>query len=559
MGVSVATTSPRAANEGNDTNCRRRSLRVQLLVTVNAIAFVGLAVWLVLDYRRELADQLAHVRAALTNEARTLAPLLAHLHRSQPVVVQAVIDKVCLSMAIEDSPNHHIVVRVNGHVYESTPHPETDCHNAAVHDSAPEHGRPNTGDDLSISGQYQAGNLSVKVSKSTVMVMGEVRRRAATRLSVIASGTVILALITNLLIVRLVNRPLTRLVAVVRKIAAGGLGLTPGRFDTAELDFLAREIGQMSLSLAAVEKDRRAQLAKARELQEHLSPSPGELIGLEFVAAYMPADNVAGDYYDAFPLRSSDGEGPAFMLCLADVCGHGVSAAMGAAMLKILLLDACERTSDPAAVLSLMNRRFAEVSLPGDFASVFLALVRPGAGELAYASAGHEHGYLVGVGGRVCPLAATGTLVGIEPQWSWETRRVAVQAGDRLLLVSDGVTEAVNAQNRQFGRERLAELLHTVPVATDGLLRAVQSALSEHTRDTPLRDDVTIVVAGLDRVSATAGPLVALNIRRATPTAWILASEEQSTVCAPSTSFRPGEETCIEPTNVVVARSERSS
>jgi sigma-B regulation protein RsbU (phosphoserine phosphatase) len=216
----------------------------------------------------------------------------------------------------------------------------------------------------------------------------------------------------------------------------------------------------------------------------------------------MPADNIAGDYYDALPLTPSHDDGPVFMLCLADVCGHGIPAAMGAAMLKTLLLDACEKTSDPAAVLCHMNRRFAEVSLPGDFASMFLALVRPGRGELAYASAGHEYGYLVGLDGRLCPLPATGILIGIEPQWPWETSRLPVRAGDRLLLVSDGVTEAVDAQNRQFGRERLAELLQSAPVNTDGLLRAVQNALLEHTGGTPLRDDVTIVVVGLDGVSA---------------------------------------------------------
>jgi sigma-B regulation protein RsbU (phosphoserine phosphatase) len=387
-------------------------------------------------------------------------------------------------------------------LYESTPHPGAARGGATGHNSAWENGQPNTEYDSSVSGRYEAAGVNVEVSKSAKVVMHEVRQRAVVRLLAIASGTVLVALIANVVILRLVNRPLARLIAAVREIAAGKLGLTPGRFQTAEFDFLAKEIGQMSLSLAAVEKDRRAQLAKARQLQEHLSPSPDKLVGLEFVAVYMPADNIAGDYYDALPLTPSHDDGPVFMLCLADVCGHGIPAAMGAAMLKTLLLDAFEKTSDPAAVLGHMNRRFAEVSLPGDFASMFLALVRPGRGELAYASAGHEYGYLVGLDGRLCPLPATGILIGIEPQWPWETSRLPVRAGDRLLLVSDGVTEAVDAQNRQFGRERLAELLQSAPVNTDGLLRAVQNALLEHTGGTPLRDDVTIVVVGLDGVSA---------------------------------------------------------
>lgn len=496
----LAPATQSSAIEHRDIRPRRHSLRVQLLVTVNAVAFIGLAAWLFRDYRREMTDQLASTRAALTNEARVLAPLLAHLYQSQPTDMQERIDEVCTSMRTEDSPEHHIVVQMNGTTYESAPHSESDDASLGGHHSASNPRRGSIGHDPPISGSYQVAGVSVQVSKSSKVVMGEVRRWAIRRLLITAVGVLIVALIANLVIVRLVNRPLTRLVRVVREIGTGRLGLTPGRFDTAELDFLASEIGKMSLSLASVEKDRRAQLAKARQLQDHLRPSPTKLTGLELAAVYMPADNIAGDYYDALPLYCGEHESrPTFMVCLADVSGHGVPAAMGAAMLKTLLLDACDRTCDPAEVLSYVNRRFAEVSLPGDFASMFVAAIRPGVDHLVYASAGHEYCYIVGIAGRVCPLAATGTLVGIELQGQWETNRVPVNARDCLLLVSDGVTEAVDAHNKQLGRERLANLLRNAPTDADGLLHIVQSALLDHTGDTPLRDDATIVVAGLDR------------------------------------------------------------
>lgn len=502
-GLSTLVDSERRPTQRGNAKRHRRSLRVQLLVTVNAVAFVGLAAWLLQEYRRELTDQLANTRSALTNEARVLAPLLANLHHSQPAAMQARIDEVCMSMRTEDSPEHHIVVRTNGKVYESAPHPENDDSNSAQHHSASEVPRENTAYDPPISGSYQFRGFSVEVSKSAKVVMREVRRRAVGRLLITAVGVLALALIANLIIVQLVNRPLTRLVAVVREIGAGRLGLTPDRFNTAELDFLSEEIGEMSRSLAAIEQDRRVQLATARQLQEHLHISPSKLLELDLAAAYLPADNIAGDYYDALPLRHARCEGgPMFMLCLADVCGHGVPAAMGAAMLKTLLLDACDRTCDPGEVLSHLNRRFAEVSLPGHFATMFVAAVRPGADHLVYASAGHEYCYLVGLEGRVCPLAATGIPIGIDLLGGWETNCVPVRAGDRLLLVSDGVTEAVDVQNKQFGRERLAELLRSAAADTSGLVRSVQSALAAHVGNAALRDDVTIVAACLDRCGA---------------------------------------------------------
>ena len=136
------------------------------------------------------------------------------------------------------------------------------------------------------------------------------------------------------------------------QIAQGNYELRSDGFRSREMNSLSMEIQKMSDTLAANEIGRRAQLNRARGIQEILLPKAVTIRGLAVVCLFQPADEVAGDYYDMIQLPDNN-----WLLCLADVAGHGVGAAIGSAILESLVLQATEQYSAPRQILQFVNKR----------------------------------------------------------------------------------------------------------------------------------------------------------------------------------------------------------
>ncbi len=203
---------------------------------------------------------------------------------------------------------------------------------------------------------------------------------------------------------------------------------------------------------------------------------------------FLPAEDVAGDYFDLISISDDIS-----VICIADVTGHGVPAAMNAMMLKVLVAEACDRDSDPTRILEFVNRRLTGVCRTDGFVTMFVARLDTRHMVLQYASAGHEHGLLLR-GGELLELRATGMVLGVLEDQAWCTEVVSVRAGDRLLLVTDGVTEARNATDDLFCRERLAASF----VACQGetvveTVAAIGQAVRDFCEDRAFLDDVTLL------------------------------------------------------------------
>ena len=333
-------------------------------------------------------------------------------------------------------------------------------------------------------------DATVAVSESAVIILAAVRRQMAWRSAVILAMGLAMALLVNAVLVRMVSRPIGRLVTAVRVIANGQLGGHTGSFRTTELSFLAGEINLMSQALADEDRTRRAEMDRARRIQAHLQPHPVVLPGVDVAWRYAPATEVGGDFLGV--RRSPNGS---LVLCLADVTGHGVPAAMGAAVLKALFDSATAVSDDPLEIVAVMNERFHAATLDGDFASLVLVTIDPLRRLARYVSAGHEPSYLLGADAQIEVLQSTGPLLGMDAVAVWTQRSLQVFPGDRLVHVTDGLAETFASDGKVFGRDRLQESIekarwneHAEVAVAD-----IEQAVAEYRGGATQADDVTIL------------------------------------------------------------------
>ncbi len=460
---------------------RRRArvgLRLQVLLPVNLVLVLGLATLLVSDFERGLETRVRWREAQLDEEAAIVLAASEALADHGVPAVQAYIDNACGWMRRSVSPDHRIRVRLDGVEIEAMHPPEPGASDA----------RP--GDRISATRRY--GGTQVWISESTATVRADARRTLLRRSAGMAVVAVVLTLIVNLLLALLVVRPVHRIAGVVREIARGRTDARPRAFRTRELEELATEVTRMGEGLERAEADRQARAQNAREVQRNLMPSAEEL-GLHGVlAAYEPAEDVGGDFLDLRP-RGDGG----YLLYVGDVTGHGISAAMGASMLKVLFEAADADTDDPAEILDRVNEAFFRVTLPGVFATLFVVLADPVRRRWVHASAGHEIGFLRRRDGReeVEELGSTGLPLGVIADERYESCGCAMEEGDVLVLMTDGLTEAMNAGGRLLGRGPVRDCVRAEGGGAEAIFASITRTAGAFRGDEPPKDDLTLVLA----------------------------------------------------------------
>lgn len=229
----------------------------------------------------------------------------------------------------------------------------------------------------------------------------------------------------------------------------------------------------------------------ARAIQARLLPgAPPRVEGFEIACRGLPARSVGGDYYDFIPLGDDR-----LALCLADVSGKGMPAALLMANLQATIRSQALSCESPAECARRSNRLLYRSTDTGRFATCFFGVLDLRDGRLRYSNAGHDHPLIVtGEGSRI-PLVEGGLGLGMLDDQEYGEGTVTLEPGHVLVAYSDGITETFDAQDREFGREGLeAVLARTRGRSADEILDAVLDAARRHAGDRAQWDDMTLVV-----------------------------------------------------------------
>lgn len=234
-------------------------------------------------------------------------------------------------------------------------------------------------------------------------------------------------------------------------------------------------------------------LDEARRIQNGLLPAEiPDIAGLRIATLWRPAQAVGGDYFDVLKLNQGG-----LAVCIADVCGKGIPAAMMMSNLQATVRAYASGRMSPREVCEKVNRMMCANTLAHTFVSFFYAVIEADRKRLTCCNAGHNPPILSGRNGSVRTLDRGGAILGVFSDWRYEEEDVHLDAGDRMLMYTDGVTECRNAEGEEFGERRLIDLAvrmrHSGPVElTDALLRNVTQFSNGN-----FEDDLTVLAVGV--------------------------------------------------------------
>ena len=209
------------------------------------------------------------------------------------------------------------------------------------------------------------------------------------------------------------------------------------------------------LEVEIVEATLLRDMEQAAELQRKLLPGTAPVVDGYTLEGYnLPCRTVGGDYYDFVPY--SDGR---MAILVGDVSGKGMPAALLMSSLQTAVHLLAEDSPTPLAMTNRLNRLLCAKRLGNRFITFFFGVLDPATGVFEYVNAGHNPPLLLRADGSLEELAATGLILGIIPQAVYESATTTLEAGDRLVLFSDGITEAAPPADldNEYGEERLAQ------------------------------------------------------------------------------------------------------
>lgn len=247
---------------------------------------------------------------------------------------------------------------------------------------------------------------------------------------------------------------------------------------------------QMKRSKALRQKRFSDQLEQQEAAQIQRALMPGEIPagdGLTIVASSKSARNVGGDYYDVIRL-----EGQRSAVCIADVVGKGMGAALLMSNLQAAVRMLAPEISEPKTFCNRVNRAISGNNFPGKFITFFYCVLDTAQHRVDFTNAGHNWPVLAHVDGTCERLSSEDVVLGTVRDWNYHQMSADIRSGDRLVLFTDGITECADAEGTEFGEDRLVELIsRNVHLPPDQLKDSILKAAECHGN---FVDDATLIV-----------------------------------------------------------------
>ncbi|MBX3279543.1 MAG: PP2C family protein-serine/threonine phosphatase [Acidobacteria bacterium] len=283
------------------------------------------------------------------------------------------------------------------------------------------------------------------------------------------------------------------------------LGPRPGGlpFTASDMEFGAALAAQAGVAFEnswyfreTVERKRLEQeLSLAASIQENLFPAAlPRLAGCELAARNRPARQCGGDYYDTLPVAASTDRHP-HLLCVADVSGKGLPASLLMSNIQATLRALLGRIPTLTELAAHTNELLYATTPSNKYVTAVLVQIDPVRGNIRYVNAGHTDCLLLRADGEAVWIQATGTPLGLIPGMPYSEGSLELHPGDVLALYSDGVTEAQDEQEDEYGEQRLADFLR--PIAHESAETIVDRIFAEIDRfagAAPQYDDITLLV-----------------------------------------------------------------
>jgi len=266
------------------------------------------------------------------------------------------------------------------------------------------------------------------------------------------------------------------------------------------LEIIAGQSAQIIESARLYEQEKellevQVQLRMAKRIQENLLPMKTPVVaGYDLAGVSLPAQEVGGDYFDF--VRCGDNR---WAVCVADVAGKGLPAALLMANLHASLRGQLGPDAGAAACVAGVNRHLFRSTERSQFVSLFLGLLDSGTHRLTFCNAGHDRPALLPARGagasEVNRLPSCGPLLGLVEEHTYREETVDLEPGDLLIIFSDGITEAINRREEEFGvAQLLAEVAGLRHRSATEITAGIFAAVDRHAGDQRRLDDMTVTV-----------------------------------------------------------------